>query len=143
MIRPGLALVLWLATAVLLVANHTIGDTLIATAIGPRDAAWYKVLLPLPYVALMAVIHARRTVGPAWQAGALVAGLLWSTSTVVLDAVYGRLTYGESVEAILDRYALLDGAPWPILLLAQLVLPWLCGLVIAIRKRPADAAGRS
>jgi len=143
MIRPGLALALWLATAVLLLANHTIGDTLIAAAIGPRDAAWYKVLLPLPYVGLMAVIHARRTTGPAWQGAALVAGILWATSTAALDAAYGRLTYNESVEAIIDRYALLEGAPWPLLLLAQFVLPWLCGGVVARRKRPADAAGRA
>ncbi|HKU95252.1 MAG TPA: hypothetical protein VJR58_08250 [Vineibacter sp.] len=142
MIRPGLALVLWLATAVLLIANHTIGDTLIAAAIGPRDAAWYKVLLPLPYVVLMAVIHARRTAGPAWQGAALIAGLLWATSTAALDAVYGRLTYSESAEAIIDRYALFEGAPWPLLLLVQLVAPWLCGAVVAKRKRPADAPGR-
>ncbi len=143
MIRPGLALVLWLATAALLLANHTIGDTLIATAIGPRDAAWYKTLLPLPYVMLMAVIHARRTAGPAWQAAALLAGVLWSVTTALLDAVYGRITYGESLEAILDRYAVLEGAPWPLLLLAQLVLPWLCGWVTTKRRRPADPAGRS
>ena len=131
MIRPGLALVLWLATAVLVLANHLIGDTVIGAAIGPRDAAWYKALLPLPYIALMALIHARRTVGPAWQRAALLAGLLWTASTAALDAAYGRFTYGESPAAVADRYALFDGAPWPLLLLAQLVLPWLCGALLA------------
>jgi hypothetical protein len=140
--RPGLALALWLATAALLVANHMIGDTLVAAAIGPRDAAWYKALVPLPYVALMALIHARRTAGPHWRVAALLAGCLWAASTVVLDAAYGRFTYGESLAAIVDRYALLDGAPWPLLLLAQLVLPWLCGALLAGRKRPAGSAGR-
>jgi hypothetical protein len=130
-IRPGLALALWLATAVVVLANHMIGDTLIAGAVGPREAAWYKAVLPLPYLALMALIHARRTTGPAWRGAALLAGLLWAGSTAVLDAAYGRLTYHESLQALADRYALFEGAPWPILLLAQLVLPWLCGALLS------------
>lgn len=142
MIRPGLALVLWLATAVLVLANHVIGDTIIASAIGPRDAAWYKVLLPVPYVAMMALIHARRTVGPAWQGAALLAGVLWAASTAALDAAYGHFTYDESPAAIADRYALFDGAPWPLLLLAQFALPWLCGALLSKSKRPAEPAGR-
>lgn len=143
MIRPGLALLLWLAIAVLVIVNNVIGDTIMAEAIGPRDAAWYKVLLPLPYVAMMALIHARRTMGPSWQGAALLAGVLWMSSSIIADAIYGRLTYNESVETILDRYGLLDGAPWPWLLIAQLVLPWLCGALLAKRKRPAGSAGRS
>jgi hypothetical protein len=136
-IRPGLALALWLATAALLIANHMIGDTMVGAVTGPRLAAWYKTLLPVPYVALMALIHARRTAGPSWRGAALLAGGLWAASTAALDALYGRLTYQESPEAVIDRYALLDGAPWPLLLLAQLVLPLLIGLVIARRQRPA------
>ncbi|MCW5744995.1 MAG: hypothetical protein KIT36_02190 [Alphaproteobacteria bacterium] len=142
MIRPGLALALWLATAVLLIANHVIGDTVIGAAIGPRLAAWYKTLLPLPYVVLLALIHARRTTGPAWRGAALLAGALWAVSTAVLDAVYGRITYGESLAAVLDRYGLMDGAPWPLLILAQLFLPFLCAALVAKRQRPAGAAGR-
>lgn len=142
MIRPVLALVLWLAIAVLVLVNNVIGDTIMATAIGPRDAAWYKVLLPLPYVAMMALIHARRTVGPGWRGAALLAGVLWAVSSGLADAIYGRVTYNESVESVLDRYGLFDGAPWPWLLIAQLVLPWLCGALLAKRKRPAEPAGR-
>jgi hypothetical protein len=134
-IRPGLALALWLAMAVLLVANHVIGDTLVANAIGPRDAAWYKALVPMPYVALLALIHARRTRGPAWAAAGLLAGGLWAVSTAVLDALYGRLTYVQGFDALADRYALLDGAPWPLLLLAQLVLPGLFGAIL-VRRPP-------
>jgi hypothetical protein len=143
MIRPGLALLLWLAIAVLVVANNVVGDTIMAGAIGPRDAAWYKVLLPMPYVTMMALIHARRTTGPAWQGAALLAGVLWAVSTAAVDAAFGRLTYGESTDALLDRYGVFDGAPWPWLLLVALATPWLCAAALAKRKRPAQPAGRS
>jgi hypothetical protein len=141
MVRPGLAFVLWLATAALLIANHMIGDTMVGAITGPRLAAWYKTVLPLPYIGLMALIHARRTAGPAWRGAALLAGGLWAASTAALDAAYGRLTYGESPDALLDRYALLDGAPWPLLLLVQSVLPLLIGGLLAKRRRPAEPAG--
>lgn len=137
MIRPGLAAALWIATAVLLFLNHTIGDTLIADRIGVRLALWYKTLLPIPYVALMAVIHARRTTGPAWRGAALLAGAMWSISTALFDALLGRLTYGESLEATLDRYGVVHGAPWPLLLVAQAVLPYAFGM-LANRRKTAE-----
>lgn len=124
MIRPGLAAALWIATAVLLFLNHAIGDTLIADRIGVRLALWYKTLLPIPYVALMAAIHARRTTGPAWRGAAVLAGAMWSVSTALFDALHGRLTYGESLEASLDRYGVAYGSPWPLLLVAQAILPY-------------------
>ena len=76
---------------------------------------WYKVLVPLPYVALMAVIHARRTVGPRWFEAALLAALLWPPSTVLVDFLYVRLTFGEDPAAFLDRFAFWWGAPYPLL----------------------------
>ena len=64
MIRPGVTFALWLAIAALLLINNVIGDTWIADRLSALAVEWYKVLVPLPYVALMAVIHARRTAGP-------------------------------------------------------------------------------
>src|SRR5947207_3044348 len=59
MIRPGVTLVLWLAIAVLVIVNDAIGDTWIASRLPAMAVQWYKVLVPLPYLALLALIHAR------------------------------------------------------------------------------------
>ncbi len=123
MIRPGLALALWLALAIALVANHAIGDTMIAGAIGPVGALWYKTLLPIPYAAMLALIHARHTRGPQALAAGWIAGGLWAPSTAMLDMLYGRLTFGELPQTALDRYSVLDGSPWALLPLALLLLP--------------------
>jgi hypothetical protein len=130
-LRPGLALLLWLAFAVLVVVNNMVGDTVIAIGVGPRLAAWYKALVPIPYVALLAVIHARRTSGPQWLAAAAVPALAWPLSTAVLDAAYGRVTFGEDWAAIADRYGVQWGAPFPWLLFSQAVLPPLIGWIVA------------
>ena len=87
MIRPGLAFALWLAIALLVVVNDTLGDTIIAERLSTTSVEWYKALVPLPYVVLMAVIYARRTrgaavVGAAAVLAALLRGLrrqFWST----------------------------------------------------------------
>ena len=81
MIRPGLTLALWLAFAILLIANNAIGDTWIASNLSARTVEWFKVLVPLPYVVLLAAIHARRTRGPRWRDAALLASLLDRKST--------------------------------------------------------------
>ncbi len=91
MIRPGLAFALWLAIALFIVLNNAVGDTWIGATLGVRAVEWYKVLVPLPYVAMLALIHARRTAGPRWFEAALLAALLWPISTVLVDFLYARL----------------------------------------------------
>lgn len=133
MIRPGVTLALWVAIALLVVLNDAVGDTWIATSLSVRAVEWYKVLVPLPYVVLMAFIHARHTSGPRWFEAALLAALLWPTSTVLVDFLYTRLTYGEDPASFLDRFAFWWGAPYPLLVLALFAAPLLAGAVMARR----------
>ena len=136
MIRPGVTLALWLAIAVLLLVNNVVGDTWIADRLPVLAVEWYKVLVPLPYVALMGAIHARRTAGPRWFEAALLAALLWPPTTVLIDFLYGRLTFGMDSEEFLDRFALWWGAPYPVLVAGLCVAPLAAGwLVRAISPR--------
>ena len=133
MIRLGLTLALWVAIALLVVLNDAVGDTWIAVTLSVRAVEWYKVLVPLPYVVLMAFIHARHTSGPRWFEAALLAALLWPTSTVLVDFLYVRLTYGQDPEAFLDRFGFWWGAPYPLLVLVLFAAPLLAGAVMARR----------
>jgi hypothetical protein len=131
MIRPGLTFALWLAIAAMVVVNDIVGDTWIATALSVRAVEWYKVLVPLPYVVLIAVIHARRTAGPRWFEAALLAALLWPPSTVLADFLYARLTFGDDPAAFLERFAIWWGAPYPVLLAALVIAPLFAGSAVA------------
>ena len=131
MIRPGLTLALWIAIAILVIANNAIGDTWIADAMSASAVEWFKVLVPLPYVVLMAVIHARRTSGPRWLEAALLASLLWSTSTAILDFLYERVTFGNDTDAFLGRLAVQWGAPYPLLLFGLFAAPLVAGWIVA------------
>ncbi len=133
MIRLGLTLTLWVAIALLVVLNDAVGDTWIATSLSVRTVEWYKVLVPLPYVVLMAIIHARRTAGPRWFEAALPAALLWPTSTVLVDFLYVRLTYGQDPEAFMDRFGIWWGAPYPLLVVTLFAAPLLAGMAQARR----------
>jgi hypothetical protein len=131
MIRPGVTFVLWLAIAVLVLINNMIGDTVIADRLTVLDVEWYKVLVPLPYVILMAAIHARRCAGPKWLEAALLAALLWPPTTVLLDFLYGRVTFSMEAEEFADRFAFWWGAPYPLLVVALFVAPLLAGWATA------------
>jgi hypothetical protein len=139
MIRPALTLALWLALVALVVVNDVIGDTWIAERLSVMAVQWYKVLVPLPYVALLAAIHARRTAGPRWLEAALVAALLWPPSTVFADFLYERLTFGEEPASFLERFAFWWGAPYPLLVIALFAAPLLAGAAIA--KGPSLRSG--
>jgi hypothetical protein len=127
MIRPGLTLGLWLAIVSFVIVNNVVGDTWIASTLSVRAVEWYKVLVPLPYVAMLSLIHARHTAGPNWLQAALLAALLWPVSTVIVDFLQARLTYGEDPVAFLDRFAVWWGAPYPLLVLGLFALPLLIG----------------
>jgi hypothetical protein len=131
MIRPGLAFALWLAIAGLVVVNDMIGDTVIAGRLPAMTVEWYKALVPLPYLVLMAAIHARRTRGPQWLEAALVAALLWPTTTVLADYLYEHWTFGQEPVAFLDRFAFWWGAPYPLLVIALFAAPLVAGAITA------------
>jgi hypothetical protein len=134
-IRPGLVFVLWLAISALVVVNDTIADTWIAVALPVQTVEWYKVLVPLPYVVLLAIIHARRSSGPRWFEAALLAALLWPPSTIFVDYLYGYLTFGEEPEAFVERFAFWWGAPYGLLAAALFATPLVAGGLIARRSR--------
>ena len=133
MIRPGLVLLLWLAIAALVIANNLVGDTWIALSLSVRAVEWYKVVVPMPYVLLMAAIHARRTSGPQWFEAALIAGLMWPTSTVIVDFLYARILFDEDPAAFLDRFAFWWGAPYPLLIAGLFIAPLAMGALTVKR----------
>lgn len=129
------ALLLWLSTMILILANGAIGDTIIAAA-SPQAADVYKTVVPLPYVALCAWILARRSQG-ATIGDALAIGLLWASTTIVADALVARLLQGLSWRLAVVHYRFWDGYLFALAPLAQLVAP---AIALAIhRRRPPTA----
>ncbi len=143
MIRPGLTFALWLAIALFVVLNDFVGDIWIGTTLSVRAVEWYKALVPLPYVAMLAIIHARRTAGPQWLEAALLAALLWPSSTVLVDFLYARVTYGSDAETFLDRFAFWWGAPYPLLVVGLFALPLAAAFIPRYAKRGEVSAKRT
>ena len=111
-----------------MVLNEAVGDTWIGPNL-PGDAVeWYKVLVPLPYAAMLALIHARRTAGPRWFEAAVLTALLWPTSTALVDYLYARVTYDADSTIFVDRF----GGPYWLLLVGLAVLP--LGMGLAFRR---------
>ena len=133
MIRPGLAFALWLAIGVLVVVNDIVGDTWIAVALSGRAVEWYKVLVPLPYVALLALIHARRTQGPHWLHAAMIAAINWPPSIMLVDYLYGHFTFGEDIVAFFQRLQVQYGQPYALLIVSLFAAPLIAGRALAQR----------
>jgi hypothetical protein len=133
-IRPGLTLALWLALAVFVVLNDFVGDIWLAPTLPVLTVEWYKVLVPLPYAAMLALIHARRTRGPRWLDAAVLAAVLWPTSTLIVDFLYLRLVYQDEPAAFLDRFAFWWGAPYPLLVVFLGIAPLGAGFLLSRRS---------
>jgi len=136
MIRPAVTFALWLAIAALVLVNNMIGDTVMADRLTVLEVEWYKVLVPLPYVLMTAVIHARRCAGPRWLEAALLAALLWPSTTVLIDFLYGRVTFAMESEEFLDRFAFWWGAPYPLLVVVLFAAPLVAGRLVRPSPRP-------
>ena len=134
MIRPGLTFMLWLAIALFVLLNDFVGDTWLAATLPVRAVEWYKTLVPIPYLSMLALIHARRCAGPRWLEAALLAALLWPTSTVLLGFVQTRLLYDEDPAVFLDRLGFWWGAPYPLFVVVLLAAPLVAGAALARRQ---------
>src|SRR4029453_18278365 len=126
MVKPSVPFVLWLAIAFFIVVNDVVGDTWIAATLTVRTVEWYKVLVPLPYVAMLAIIHDRRSAGPRWLEAALLAALLWPGWAMLVDFLILRVAYDTEPAAFLD----LCGGPYPLLIAALCVFPLLTGFLL-------------
>lgn len=133
MARPGLTLLLWLAIVLFVLLNDLVGDIVIAQRLPVSVVEWYKSVVPLPYVALLALIHARRTAGPRWLESAVLAAMLWPASTVMVDFLYARVTYDADIPIFLDRFA----GPYLLLMLGLAALPFLMGMLAGRPRRPS------
>lgn len=134
MIRPGLTFVLWLAIALFVLLNDFVGETWLAPTLPVRAVEWYKTLVPIPYVSMLALIHARRCQGSRWFEAALLAALLWPTSTVLLGFVQTRLVYDEDPAVFLDRLGFWWGAPYPLIVVVVLAAPLVAGAALVRRR---------
>jgi hypothetical protein len=126
-------LILWLALALFVVLNNLVGDTWIGATLSVHAVEWYKTLVPIPYAAMLALIHARRTKGPRWLEAAWLAAVLWPTSTVIVDFLHARVAYGDDPAAFLDRFAVWCGAPYPLLVVFLAAAPLGAGTLLARR----------
>ena len=133
--RIGLALLLWLSTMVLILANSAIGETMIAAA-SARAADVYNTVVPLPYVGLCAWVLARRS--PAAGLGdALVVGLLWAVSTIAADIMAARLLQGLSWRLAGVHFRFWDGYLFALVPFAQLIAP---AVAVWLRRRLSATA---
>ena len=102
MIRPSLTFVLWLAIALFIVLNDVVGDTWIAATLTVRTVEWYKVLVPLPYVAMLAIIHARAHRRPALvRSGAAGRAAVADVDRAGRLRLRARMTYDARAAAFL------------------------------------------
>jgi hypothetical protein len=134
-IKLGITFILWLALALFVLLNNLVGDTWLGATLPVRAVDWYKALVPLPYAAMLALVHARHTKGPRWLEAAMVAAVLWPTSTVMVDFLYSRFAYSDASAAFLDRFAIWWGAPYPVLVAFLAVAPLGAGVLLARRAR--------
>ena len=123
--------------------NNAVGDTWIGATLGVRAVEWYKVLVPLPYVAMLALIHARRTTGPHWFEAALLAALLWPPSTVLVDFLYSAAPLRRRSPAFLDRFAFWWGAPYPLLVVGLFAFPVIAGAMLVAPLAPHPQGQRA
>jgi hypothetical protein len=134
-VKFGLALLLWLSTMVLILANNAIGDTVIAGA-SARAADIYKAVVPLPYIALCAALLARRSRDGSFGDAAVV-GLLWASSTVMADILATRLLQGQSWRLAVLHLRFWDGYAFALVPLTQLLAPALAAFLLARKAATA------
>ncbi len=115
--------------------NDFVGDTWIAATLSVRAVEWYKALVPMPYVVMMAIYpraaHDGAATGsrrPCWRRCCGRPRRCWSSF------LYARVTYEEGAEAFLDRLGFWWGAPYPLLVLVLFAAPLLAGWALSKRR---------
>jgi hypothetical protein len=129
-VKLGLAFGLWLAAAVIAVANGFFSKAYVTPRLGEYGAHVYKSLLMVAVIFMLGWVYARQTEGTGWLVAALGAGLLWLGVTVIFEFVFGHYVFGNPWDKPLADYQIWRGRLWCLVLLADLIAPLTMGWML-------------
>ena len=118
-----LALLLWLALAVLISASGFVGTLVVAPRVGEYPAHVYKTIVAIALVLLASHLYVRLTSRHGWSRAAWRAGLVWLTATVAFEFLAGHYLFGNPWEKLFADYLIWQGRLWVLLLIALLLGP--------------------
>ena len=118
------AAVLWFAILALAMANGTLREKMLVSALGPFVALVASGIILSGCVFLVALVAAPwygRLASAQW----LGVGALWLAMTVAFELGFGRFVQHKAWAEILEAYTFKGGNMWPLVLLVVLLAPWL------------------
>ena len=122
-INYALALGMWLAMAILAIANGYIGETYIAPQLGNYGNHLYKTLSIIPVIFLFSWFYALQTRGELWLTSALFVSCFWIGLTILFEFVFGHYVLGNSWEILIADYRIWQGRLWLLILLSDAIAP--------------------
>ncbi len=135
----------WLAFMVIAVASGLLRETLLTPHLGEHAAHQLGTVVVCLLIAAVIVISLRR-LRPT-PAQALGVGIAWVVMTVIFEFGVFHFIIGHPMSVLLADYDLGAGRLWPLVLLTELLTPWLVAktrihrqAVLPIRPRQAAAA---
>jgi hypothetical protein len=118
----------WGLLLVVMFGNGTVRALVLQPRMGEHLARQLSSLSGICLVFAVATLLARGGRG-ATSGQLLGAGCVWLALTMTFELGFGRFVSGSSWSELLADYNLARGRLWPLVLLATLLAPWVCGRV--------------
>ncbi|MBP0001682.1 MAG: hypothetical protein J7641_22280 [Cyanobacteria bacterium SID2] len=129
-----LAILLWLALAVVAVTNGYIGNTWVLFQFGETWVEPYKVAVIVTAIFLASWFYIRQRRETPWAKAAMVASITWVFLTVLFEFVFGHYIMGNSWESLLEAYQIWNGHLWMLVLLAESIAPFVIGWRFSMKR---------
>lgn len=123
------ALATWLALIPVAIANGVFREAVLTPALGELPARWVSTLMLCAAVFGAACLMLRLLRRPPTRSELLAVGLLWAALTVAFEFGFGHYVMGQPWERLAADYDILQGRPWPLVLVADLFAPLVAGMV--------------
>jgi hypothetical protein len=117
------SLAVWLSFGVVAMALGGLRDSLLTPRIGELRAHQIGTILVCAVIALIIVLSIRWLHPTLSQA--IVIGAFWVVLTVVFEFTAFHYIAGEPWERLLANYNVIKGRLWPLVLVTELVVPYL------------------
>lgn len=127
----------WFAFMLIAVASGILREILLAPALGEHLAHQIGTLFVCLLIGLVGIAAIRRLRPTPNQA--LGIGLAWAIMTVVFEIGVFHFIVGHPMSVLLTAYNLAAGRLWPLVLLTEILTPWLAARAISKRALAVGA----
>lgn len=113
----------WFAMVAIAIINGVFAEKVLAARLGDYGSHLYKTIVIITVIFIFSHFYIAHYASPPLYPAALKTGLLWLSSSIIFEFIFGHFVFGFPWEKLLADYSIWNGRLWSLVLASEVIAP--------------------